>query len=297
MSSIIPLVTSSQYIPTVITGLTITFESTTFPLHFNSTLETKDWYRIEKDLYLHTLAGQSAWLDVAHAKEDDLTASHLVVTDVRIGKPPSSTDGIDEWESRLAGLWVRRSNYNRDIRDVVTGIDILFGVDAIDPRLQWNLFREPFLLKDASPRIPIARLTIRRGWPKQRSERPTLKVREDGSFRIVQISDTHMVTGVGSCKDTIDANGRPLPEGEADPLTVTFMEAILDVEKPDSSFLPEISCTMTSSTAKLLFSKSSLQLLRAPFRGQPSSATMTARANLPYHVSRLPVHSICLFAI
>jgi len=233
MLSITPAVTSSQDSPIVITDLTISFESTTSSLYSNSTLETKDWYRIEKDLYLHALAEHSAWLHVAQAKEEELTSSHLVVTDVRVGEPPSAIDIKDAWESRPAGLWVRRSNYTCNIQHVVTGIDVLFGIDAIDPRLHWSLLREPLQLKDASPEIPIARPTIRRGWPKPSSEQSILRAREDGSFKIVQISDTHMVTGVGTCKDAIDADGRPLPESEADPLTVKFMEAILDVEKPD----------------------------------------------------------------
>ena len=60
-----------------------------------------------------------------------------------------------------------------------------------------------------------------------------LRVREDSKFKIVQISNTHMVTGVGVCKDAIDALGNDLPESEADQLTVKFIGKVLDVEKPD----------------------------------------------------------------
>jgi DNA repair exonuclease SbcCD nuclease subunit len=42
-----------------------------------------------------------------------------------------------------------------------------------------------------------------------------------------------MGTGVGICKDAIDAHGKHLPKSEADPLTVDFIGKILDVEKPD----------------------------------------------------------------
>jgi predicted phosphodiesterase len=42
-----------------------------------------------------------------------------------------------------------------------------------------------------------------------------------------------MVTGVGVCKDAIDAHGKNLPESEADPLTVNFIGKVLDVENPD----------------------------------------------------------------
>ena len=45
------------------------------------------WHRMGKDLYLH-----SAWLYVALANEEELTAVDLVVMDIRIGSdlPPSS---------------------------------------------------------------------------------------------------------------------------------------------------------------------------------------------------------------
>jgi hypothetical protein len=233
MALITPSIHSCQNSPIAITDLTISFESTASALDSKLAFETKDWHRIEKDLYLHSLAGQSAWLYVAQVKEEELTSSHLVVTDVRVGEPPSATDVKDAWESRPAGIWVQRSNYTGDIQNVVTGVDVLFGDDAIDPRPQWSLLQEPFQLKHTSSGIPIPRPTIQRGRPIPSSKPSTLRAREDGSFRIVQISDTHMVTGVGSCKDAIDADGRPLPKSEADPLTVRFMEAILDVEKPD----------------------------------------------------------------
>ena len=87
---------------------------------------------------------------------------------------------------------------------------------------------------NAQPKVPVARLSVLHGKAKPRPDaRAALRVREDGKFKIVQISDTHMVTGVGVCKDAIDAHGKNLPESEADPLTVDFIGKILDVEKPD----------------------------------------------------------------
>lgn len=41
-----------------------------------------------------------------------------------------------------------------------------------------------------------------------------------------------MGTGVGVCKDAIDAHGKYLPKSEADPLTVNFVGNILDTEQP-----------------------------------------------------------------
>jgi metallophosphoesterase superfamily enzyme len=60
----------------------------------------------------------------------------------------------------------------------------------------------------------------------------SLRVGENHKFKIVQISDTHMGTGVGVCKDAIDADGNNLPQSDADPLTVNFIAKILDLEKP-----------------------------------------------------------------
>ena len=69
--------------------------------------------------------------------------------------------------------------------------------------------------------------------------RTPLRVNEHSKFKIVQISDIHMVTSFGVCNDVMDANGQPLPKPEADPLTVSFVGGILDVEKLDPVILTE----------------------------------------------------------
>ncbi|KAK4170764.1 hypothetical protein QBC36DRAFT_383030 [Triangularia setosa] len=68
--------------------------------------------------------------------------------------------------------------------------------------------------------------------------RATLRVREEDKFKIVQISDTHMVTGVGVCKDAIDAQGKYLPESEADPLTVDL--SVQSHSQPSLAIICEI---------------------------------------------------------
>lgn len=217
---------------TVVTDLTISFCS----LNDSSptcALDPLRWNRIEKELYLHTTQ-QSAWLQLALKKEEDLTSNDLVVTSITVRDLRPSAGSDNSWESRPGGIWVQRSNYTSDNHRAVTGVDVLFGVDAVDPRPQWTLIRPPLQL-NALPNVPVARLSVRYGRAKPRLDIPraALRVKEDGKFRIVQISDTHMVTGVGVCEDAIDAHGQPLPEREADPLTVNFLGEILDVEKPD----------------------------------------------------------------
>ena len=166
--------------------------------------------------------------------QKELTADDLVVTEIRVGEPPSNTGSDHAWESRPGGIWVLRNKYIVNSEQAVSGLDVLFGVDAIVLRPQWTLMQTPLQL-NAPPEVPVARLSVRRGWPKPRpNDRHTaLRIRDDGTFKVVQISDTHMVTGVGVCKDAIDADGQPLPESEADPLTVDFLGKVLDIEKPD----------------------------------------------------------------
>jgi hypothetical protein len=212
----------------VVTDLTVCTFSPTVPLS-TCELDPRIWHRVEKDLYLHT-SQQSAWLYVALANEEDLVAEDLLVVDIRVGEPPHNTSS---WDSRPGGIWLQRRKFSGMIDQAVTEVDVLFGVDAVDPRPQWTLMRSSLQL-NAKSEVPVARLSVLQGRAKPRPDaRAPLRVREDGKFKIVQISDTHMVTGVGVCKDAIDAHGNHLPESEADPLTFNFIGKILDVERPD----------------------------------------------------------------
>lgn len=222
----------SENADTVVTDLAVRFFSRNDPPS-SCALEPPSWHRIEKELYLHT-AQQSAWLYIAQTKEKELTPGNLVVTNVSIGKPHPSDGGDQLWESRPGGVWVTRSNYTGTGTQALRDVDVLFGIDAIEPRPQWTLIHPPLQL-NAQSEVPVARLSVRRGTLNARPDnsQAPLRAKEDGKFKIVQISDTHMVTGVGVCKDRVDAHGKPLPECEADPLTVDFIGSILDVEKPD----------------------------------------------------------------
>jgi hypothetical protein len=215
----------------VVTDLTVCIPSPTVSPP-TCELDPQIWHRIDKDLYLYT-SKQSAWLYVALANEEELAVEDLVVMDIKVGEPPPTHSSGDSWESRPGGIWVLRSKFSGKIDEAVTEVDVLFGVDAVDPRPQWALMQSSLQL-NARPKAPVARLSVLHGRARPRLNAPAaLRVREDGKFKIVQISDTHMVTGVGVCKDAIDAHGKNLPKGDADPLTVDFIGKILDVEKPD----------------------------------------------------------------
>jgi hypothetical protein len=85
---------------------------------------------------------------VALANEDGLAAEDLLVMDIAIGVMPPNPRSDRSWESRPGGIWVLRSKFS-GIDHVVTEVDVLFGIDAVDPRPQWNLMRTP-LIKSAA---------------------------------------------------------------------------------------------------------------------------------------------------
>lgn len=217
---------------TVVTDLDLSFGAETNLLSSRASYAGR-WRRINKELCLH-MADSTVWLHVAEAMENELTTEDLVITDIEVGEHCPSDSLETSWESRPGGIWLLRSNYTGESHRVVTSVDVLFGVDAVDPRPQWTISQTPLQL-GAMPEIPIARLSVRRGEIKLGpvDPQPGLRVGKDENFRIVQISDTHMVTGTGVCRDAIDAHGQPLPPREADPLTVKFLGRVLDAEKPD----------------------------------------------------------------
>ncbi|KAG7402695.1 Phosphatase DCR2 [Fusarium oxysporum f. sp. rapae] len=210
----------------VVTDLTIYIPSS------DAKPDTQTWHRIDKNLILDK-SPRKAWLYVALAHENTLKAEDLVIIDISVGAAPPDSGSRGPWEERPGGIWVLKGQFSGTINRAVTQVDVLFGTDAVDPRPQWVLMPS-FLQLDGNPEAPVARLTVLRGRAKPiPAVRPALKVREDGKFKIVQISDMHMVTGVGECNDAIDAQGKDLPAGDADTLTVDFVGSILDVEKPD----------------------------------------------------------------
>jgi hypothetical protein len=166
---------------------------------------------------------------LAEVHIENLADDDLVVTDIRGGGFPGQGDGWVERPFGNCGLWILREKYKDNREKAITDVDLLYGKDAVDPRPGWTLKKVPF----RGDEVLAARFTILRSTPRLKTPSPTLRINADGKFKIVQIADTHMVTGMGVCKDAIDAEGNPLPESEADPLTVEFMGRVLDKEQPD----------------------------------------------------------------
>lgn len=242
-----------EYMPThhdglVVTDITLT-KCSTLNIFSSCKLDPAVWDRIDKDLYLRKALFSSAYLHVQRKREEELTSDDKVVIDVTVGRlhPDQGGDrggrrraaaaavigGADEkWESRPGGLWIKRSNRRgvSDSKHAVTDVDVLFGDDAVEARPGWAITGTPLLL-NAGSHIPVALLTIRRG-AEQEPYKPVPRVADNGRFKIVQLADLHLSTGVGNCRDALpeDWNGGKC---EADPRTLDFVTRVLEEEKPN----------------------------------------------------------------
>ncbi|KAF2132118.1 Metallo-dependent phosphatase [Dothidotthia symphoricarpi CBS 119687] len=220
----------------VITDITVQTCSTLNPLS-KCMLDQKKWHRVEKDLYLGAGWVSKAYVHIKRKREEELTSEDKVIVDVRTGKLDPAVgekaQASEKWESRPAGVWIKRSlkRHASNSKRAVTAVDILFGSDAVEPRPGWELVKNGALHLDTARDSKDPRLSIRRGAP-QKTEKPVPKIRKDGKFKIMQISDLHLSTGLGACRD-------PEPKGangghcDADPRTLEFVERLLDEEKPD----------------------------------------------------------------
>lgn len=231
------LLAPRKAIPTapVVTNLSVHIDPSSTPFSDcdrDCDLDRTNWYRIEKDLCLHE-GGRKAWLYVELRDPGELTAEDLVVTDIQAGvtRPFACPTGL--WTDRGGGLSVRRERFPAEIDRVVTAVDILFGEDAVDPRPRWVLLQSPLQL-GAHANKPSARLTLLRGRVEPDPGFVTdLRVSENGEFKIVQISDMHLTTGVGSCEDAMERDGTRMGKIRADQETLGFVRKILMDEEPD----------------------------------------------------------------
>ncbi|KAI0194627.1 calcineurin-like phosphoesterase [Astrocystis sublimbata] len=220
----------------VITDVTIT-KCSKINLFSSCKLDPDLWHRVDKNLYLGNKWMTSAYLHVQRKKEEELTAEDKVVVNLKVGptdpsagvKPPPAA----KWEQRPFGLWIQRSAkpHASDSKDAVTGVDVLFGDDAYEVRPGWAI-RGVALMLDSNRDIPPAHITVKRGGGDQLPKRPVPRIRDNGKFKIMQLADLHLSTGVGHCRDAVpdEYEGGPC---EADPRTLDFVSRLLEEEKPD----------------------------------------------------------------
>lgn len=216
----------------VVTDITVRTCSSLNPLKA-CTLDPQVWERIDKDLYLDSSWTSAAYLHVRRRLEEDIGDDDKVVLDIRVGKqtpgkPGAGKDG-DYWEQRAEGIWILRSPRRRqvDSEQAVTAVDVIFGPDAVDPRPGWTVRPTPLLINSASVDLE-PHVTFRSGSPGP-LERPTLKFKANGKFKIMQAADLHLSTGFGVCRDPV-----PFTKNcEADTRTLDFVGKLLDQEMPD----------------------------------------------------------------
>ena len=199
-------------------------------------LDSNKWHRIEKDLYLSKGWVSHAYIHIERKRESELTEADKVIVDVRVGRLDPVTSekdqGHERWESRPGGIWLKRTSkrHASDSVKTVTAVDILFGADAVEARPGWEITLQPLLLSNTGD-SPEAHLTVRRG-SVVKPEKPSLRVGKDGKFKILQVADLHLSTGLGVCRDAEPPNHNG-GKCDADPRTLEFVGSVLDSEKPD----------------------------------------------------------------
>lgn len=227
----------THYSGYVITDVTVTTCSPINPFS-SCKLDSEVWYRIEKDLYLRTGWTSSAYVHFQRKKEEELGSSEKIVIDLKISRltPPTEYNGKSEmeaWEQRPGGIWLKRTSarHASDSQNTITYIDVLFGADAVDPRPNWEVNDTPLLLDSRTEQLET-RISIRRGNP-SKPKKPVPRINENGKFKVMQLADLHMSTGLGECRDPVPAASVAGQKCEADPRTLDFVERLLDEEKPD----------------------------------------------------------------
>lgn len=171
---------------------------------------------------------------VRRKREEDLTEDDRIVMDVSVGEmnPDHVHKAGEEWESRPAGLWLKRSSskLSPDSSKAVTDLDVIFGDDATEARAGWGLVGGPLDIGTGKT-LHSVHVTVRRGPPRQ-PKKPKLRIPDTGRFKIMQIADLHLSTGVGECREAVPDSYKG-GKCQADPRTLDFVNRILDDEKPD----------------------------------------------------------------
>ena len=104
-----------------------------------------------------------------------------------------------------------------------TDPDKTFGTDGKAARVALRL-------KQAQYELPVS-IRKRSEEKLKANERPTLRFREDGTFKIVQFADAHITTGNTSACKGLDLRQKQYPCSDAN--TTALLDAMLTAEDPD----------------------------------------------------------------
>ncbi|KAI5953950.1 DCR2 [Candida margitis] len=156
------------------------------------------------------------------SSKDELTRVYYIPTKEELTK--------SGWQYKSHGIWVKYGPHNS--KDAITAFDILFGLDAVDPRPNWNLVKIPVRDACSSSGIPPF-ITYRRGPKldyKKEFDNP-LVMNDNDEFKILQVADLHFSTGYGKCLNPEPASSAS--GCKADSRTLEFVNKVLDIEQPD----------------------------------------------------------------
>ncbi|KAH0565001.1 hypothetical protein GP486_001616, partial [Trichoglossum hirsutum] len=231
----------SHYPDLVITDISVTTCLPALAFLSSCNLDSEKWLRIDKDLYLGKHWLRRGYVHIQRKKEDALTAEDKVILDIRVGRldpgdaEKDQAQGDEKWEPREGGIWLKRSSkrHASDSHQAITAVDVLFGADAVEPRPGWSIAPKTPLLLTSADQTEEVRLTMRRGRPVE-LPRTDPRISKSGKFKIIQVADLHLSTGLGECRDVVGPKGESC---DADPRTLDFIASLLDQEKPDLAVL------------------------------------------------------------
>ncbi|ONH68065.1 Phosphatase DCR2 [Cyberlindnera fabianii] len=105
------------------------------------------------------------------------------------------------------------------------GLDVIFS-SPIDPRHDWTIHATP--ISGIQGNVPVF-ITTKNSPGADQNGQPSLRVKDDGKFKILQVADLHFSSFEGICRDQFPE----VPNCKADSRTLTFVNKVLDIEKPD----------------------------------------------------------------
>ncbi|QPG75429.1 hypothetical protein FOA43_002783 [Brettanomyces nanus] len=204
------------------------------------------WTRVPKDILLGSKWYKKVFMDYRTANTQKAAKLDIhVVNEVRVGDKLKDKS----WKNVGYGMWIKKDAYIDT--ESITGMDVLFGRMAVEPRQGWDLIEQSLkvsgkhleneelteesrLKKDWHIYDTECYLTVRKGRKKEPVQRTTSLSFVDHKFKILQIADIHLVAGFGRCRDPWpDIENRQKNKCLGDLKTIQFVERVLDLEKPN----------------------------------------------------------------
>lgn len=181
-----------------------------------------------KPLYLRSFRWRQAYIYTRWVDSHDIRGQYGVI-DITTG---SSEDlSFDNgWQPVGYDIYIKRGREFDPEGSLVTAVDVLYGADAAEPRPGWTMTGR-IQIKNVRSSDYEPHLTFRKGTEQLLPDIDELKVKSDGTFKVMQIADLHLSTGVGTCRDPWPS--RFTGECQADPKTFEFLDRVIADERPD----------------------------------------------------------------